>query len=93
MDASTVYTFYFPLSSSPLHYCILPYPIQPYSTQIYATLPYLSDMPPRHIQSADEVLWHESIEHWHHVGDTIAYRTEKKDESDDDGDMMMIKVM
>jgi hypothetical protein len=49
-------------------------------------------MPPRHIQSADEVLRYESIEHGHHVGDAIAYRTVKKDESDDDDDMMM-KVM
>jgi hypothetical protein len=41
-------------------------------------------MPPRHIQSADEVLRHESIEHGHHMGDSIAY------DSDDDDDVMMI---
>ena len=58
-----------------------------HGTQIYPTLPYLSDMPPRHIQSADEVLRHESIEHGHHMGDSIAYKSD-----DDDGDMMM-KVM
>jgi len=57
-----------------------------YSNLPYPTLPYLSDMPPRHIQSADEVLRHESIEHGHHMGDSIAYA------SDDDDDVMM-KVM
>ncbi len=83
MDASIVYlyTFYFPLSSSTL----LSNPIQPYPTQIYPTLPYLSDMPPRHIQSADEVLRHESIEHGHHMGDSIAYDSD----DDDDDDVMM----
>jgi len=49
-------------------------------------------MPPRHIQSADEVLWHESIEHGHHMGDSIAYKSDDDDDDDDDDDVMM-KVM
>ena len=60
-------------------------------------LPYLSDMPPRHIQSADEVLWHESIEHGHHMGDSIAYKSDDDDDDDDDesddDDMMMMTMM
>ena len=63
---------------------ILPY-IQPYPTLLKSTLPYLSDMPTRHIQSADEVLRHESIEHGHHMGDSIAYASDDDDDDDDGG--------
>ena len=63
---------------------LLSYPISN-PTLLKSTLPYLSDMPPRHIQSADEVLRHESIEHGHHMGDSIAYASDDDDDDDDGG--------